>query len=137
MRIQPTNLREGFWITPGGGLEPGETADSCLRRELQEELGLEHFEVGPLVWRRQHTFNWAGKRIRQREQYHIVHVSRFEPRMSDAAEAKVLDRFQWWSISELRKANERVTPLSLAQIVTRYISQGPPREPLEVEVLVD
>jgi len=89
------------------------------------------------VWRRQHTFNWAKKRICQREQYHIVRVSRFQPRMSDAVEAKVLDRFQWWPMAELARAKERVTPLSLAQIVARYVSQGPPRELPNIEVLVD
>ena len=77
------------------------------------------------------------KRICQQEQYHIVHVSRFEPRMSDSVEAEVLDRFHWWSMDELGSAKERVTPLSLAQIVARYISQGPPRELPDVEVLVD
>ena len=137
MRIQPPEGGEGFWITPGGGLEPGESAEAGLRRELREELGLEHFDVGPMVWRRQHTFSWAEERIRQQEQYHIIHVTRFEPRMSDATEAKALDRFQWWSVAELRSAPERVTPLSLVQIVAEYIAQGPPREIPDVEVLVD
>ena len=48
-----------------------------------------------------------------------------------------LDRFQWWSVTELARAIERVTPHSLAQIVATYIAQGPPCEPLQVEVLVD
>ena len=102
-----------------------------------EELGLAQFVMGPLVWVRQHTFNWAKKRICQREQYYIIHVARFEPRMADATEAKVLDRFHWWPVTELALARERLTPLSLAQIVARYLLQGPPCAPLEVEVLVD
>ena len=102
-----------------------------------EELGLAQFVMGPLVWLRQHTFHWGEKRICQREQYYIIPVARFEPHMSDATEAKVLDRFHWWPVAELARARERLTPLSLAQIVGRYLLQGPPREPLDVEVLVD
>jgi len=93
--------------------------------------------MGPLVWRRQHTFDWAGKRICQREQYHVIHVARFEPRMSDAVEMQVLDCFRWWRVAELAHAPERLTPLSLSEILARYLTQGPPSEPPEVEVLVD
>ena len=88
MRIRPPQGGDWFWITPGGGLEAGESDEAGLRRELKEELGLERFDVGPLVWRRQHTFDWGGARICQREQYRIVHVAEFEPRMTDAVEAR-------------------------------------------------
>lgn len=31
----------GVWDFPGGGLDHGETSENCIKRELQEEMGLE------------------------------------------------------------------------------------------------
>ena len=36
------------WGIPGGGLQPGETLEECLRREVWEETGMK-VRVGPLL----------------------------------------------------------------------------------------
>lgn len=35
----------GLWTLPGGRLEPGESAEDCAVREIQEELGLRVFAL--------------------------------------------------------------------------------------------
>ena len=138
MRIcEPGGTARGWWITPGGGLEPGECIEGGLRRELKEELGLDDFAIGAEIWRRQHTFNWLDRRLCQRERYFIVPVKKFLPEMTDQVEIKVLQEFRWWPLAELQQSGEDVTPRSLAAIVHRFIMQGPPTQALEWEILVD
>jgi hypothetical protein len=57
--------------------------------------------------------------------------------MSDAIEMEVLETFRWWPTTELSQTLEQLTPLSLPTIVGQYLANGPPTEPLVVEVLVD
>jgi 8-oxo-dGTP pyrophosphatase MutT (NUDIX family) len=49
-----------WWVTPGGGLEAGESFEQAASRELYEETGLE-CRIGPWVRTRRHAYWFEGR----------------------------------------------------------------------------
>ncbi|NER33105.1 MAG: 8-oxo-dGTP diphosphatase MutT [Oscillatoria sp. SIO1A7] len=47
-RRKPEGTFGGLWEFPGGKLEPGESIEACIQREIKEELGIE-IAVGELI----------------------------------------------------------------------------------------
>jgi 8-oxo-dGTP diphosphatase len=85
----------GTWSAPGGRLEYGETIESCARRELSEETGLElgPIELGPYM---NDVFHEVG------EQYVTVFVlARQATGVPENKEPHKCEGWSWFNWAEL------------------------------------
>ncbi|MES2630600.1 MAG: NUDIX hydrolase [Patescibacteria group bacterium] len=49
-KILVVKEKQDFWSLPGGGLEHGESAQDCLKREIREEIGVENVAIGEILY---------------------------------------------------------------------------------------
>lgn len=133
--FDPADPESGsWWFTPGGGLDPGETATAAAGRELFEETGLLDVQLDGPVWRRIAEFGFDGGHYRQEEVFFLARVPAGE--VQDAGwselERRSLLGFQWWTLDELAETADVVYPTTLARELRRLLRDGVPAEPLTV-----
>ena len=51
------------WLTPGGYIDEGESADACVIRELYEETGVKVKNLRRVTFDEDFTENWKGKKV--------------------------------------------------------------------------
>jgi len=89
-RRRPDGLLGGLWEFPGGKVEPGETIEACIQREIREELAIE-VAVGDRLITVDHTYTHFRVTLNV---HHCRHVSG-EPQPIEC------DEVRWVTLSEI------------------------------------
>lgn len=117
----PARPGHHYWMTPGGGLDPGESTAVGAARELAEETGLRVApgSLGQPVWREVTEFPFDGRWYRQEQEYFLLRVPSWEVDTAgfDAVERASIVEHRWWPVGELDTTDEKVYPQELTTVL--------------------
>ena len=120
----PDTSRVARWITPGGGVDPGESHHEAAVRELYEETGLVISDLGSPVWAHDFEVEWdAADHDTGHAEFYAAVVDNFEPSSANWTEDEHVDvlEHRWWRLSELIGTTDLYEPRELVNLVRRQL----------------
>lgn len=109
-----------WWVTPGGGIDPGETETEAAVREVAEETGylLPSADLRGPVARRHVVHGYSDQVIEQDEAFFFARVRTFDVDIAGHTvdEQLTLQQCRWWSRTELATTKAWVWPAELLSL---------------------
>jgi double-stranded uracil-DNA glycosylase len=126
---------KSVWALPGGGVEPGETHEQAILRELHEEAGDRPLDLDRCIWTRTHWWMDGSRYSGQRERIFLVHTSGDDPPpISEELRGEWLAEIRWWTRDEIDAYDGILSPRRLRDLLRELDRDGPPAEPVDVGV---
>lgn len=123
-----------WWVTPGGGIDPGESEVEAALREVREETGYRLSAsdlVGPVA-ERHVVHGYSDQVIEQDESFYLAKVAAFDVDTSEHTpdEQLTFKQFRWWTMEELRTTDDWVWPNELVELL--HLIDEPERWPVDL-----
>lgn len=123
------------WITPGGGLEEGESFEMALHREIYEELGVQLNQNYRYIYYRNPIYSLKnGEKAQCEERFFLIHMhgEKFVFNHWTESEQLRMQKGKWWSINEIRHSDDEFFTSDIIKILSNLALGKIPLEPLEI-----
>jgi 8-oxo-dGTP diphosphatase len=111
------NVEVGLhWLPPGGGLDPGESPEQGVLRELREETGWTDLVPERLLCTWEHDFTHQGVPVRQREHVFVTSGPHREP-VPESEDT----HWRWWPRHRLARTSQPLWPPQLPALLAAEV----------------
>lgn len=128
-----------WWVTPGGGIDAGESPAEAALREVHEETGhrADPADLRGPVAHRVVRHGYSDRVLEQEEWFFLLPAPRFRIRTDGhtASERQKLGEARWWPLGGLAGTEEWIWPADLLAMVAAIDS--PQRWPVELGLVTD